>query len=457
MNSFLKKSWCRGFLVLEAIIALALFSICIFSTVTLSWSARRMFVEAQEKEALLNALAPIAIDPLGFDALAAHSPYGNDATFLTFSTTTGIRSISSTSLQGYFASSSISFDFIEPDTFAAYGKDTCPTILAFSNVTASSTSVALPISSANLITDLSVKDGFVYVSTNSSKAADPDLFVFDMKDVAHPMLVSSLNTGPGIAALAIAGPYIFAANESSVDQFDVIDIHDRAHPFVVAQEKVPLDVASSSAPYASAIFYDKGVIYLGTEKGDSPELTVWNVANPANPMLAGRYEVGNKIESIVVSDGRAYIASSGVNQLLAFDVTDPTHLAFIATSAPPGWQTQSGQALDLFEGSLVLGRDTGGFNNTANPEFILDDASSLAVSSSFDEPGGVYGIIARPPYFLVLTRRSSSQFRLDDRHGSTSVAYDIPGIPAALSCDWGNVYIASNNGPTVTLIKNFHE
>ena len=416
-----------------------------------------MFVEAQEKEALLNALAPIAIDPLNFDAQAAHSPYGNDATFLTFSTTTGIRSIFSTGSQGYSASSSISFDLLEADTFAAYGKDTCPPILAFSNAVASSTSAALPISLANLITDLSVKDGFAYISTNSSKAAEPDLFIFDLGDAAHPNLVSSLNTGPGLAALTVAGPYIFGANESSVDQLEVIDIHDRAHPFVVAQEKVPLDVASSSAPYASAIFYDKGIVYLGTEKGDSPELTLWDVADPAHPMLAGRYEIGSKVESILVGGDRAYIASSGANQLSAFDITDPTHPVLSATSMPPGWQTQSGQALDLFEGSVALGRDTGGFNNTSNPEFILDDASSLAASSSFDEQGGVYGIVARPPHFFVMTRRSSRQFRLDEANGSTSAAYDIPGIPAALSCDWGNIYVASNGGPAITLIKDFHE
>ncbi len=141
---------------------------------------------------------------------------------------------------------------------------------------------------------------------------------------------------------------------------------------------------------------------------------------------------------------------------------NPSNPILVTTSAPSGWQTQSGQALDLFEGEIALGRDTGGFNNKANPEFILYEASDtaqnyLAQQSSFDEPGGIYGIVARPPHFLVLTHRSSGQLRSDDEFGTTSAAYNIHGIPAALSCDWGNLYVASNNSPTITLIKDFHE
>ena len=447
------KNHTFGFLVLEAIIALALFSICVFSTITLSWGARRMFDEAHDKAILLDAVSPIAANPLAFDAQFTHTAYGNNATIAAFSTSSSV-----------FGSSSISLNILEPDTFSAYGKDTCPPILDFTNPSSTSTPISssLPISSSNSITDLVVKDGFGYISTNSSSSTDPDLFIFDISDMANPKLISSFNTGPGVAALTVAGPYIFAANESSINQLQVIDIHDRSHPLIISQAKVSLDIASSTRPDASAIFYDKGFIYLGTEKGDSPELTIWSVADPVHPQLAGRYEIGNKVEKVFVNSDHAYIASSGINQLVILDVSNPSNPILVTTLAPPGWQTQSGQALDLFEGEIALGRDTGGFNNKANPEFILYEASDtaqnyLAQQSSFDEPGGIYGIVARPPHFLVLTHRSSGQLRSDDEFGTTSAAYNIHGIPAALSCDWGNLYVASNNSPTITLIKDFHE
>lgn len=430
---------CRGFLVLEAIIALALFLLSVFSTVALSWDARRMFDEAGERSVLLDSVSSITMNTATFDAQSAHAAYGNDAMIATF------------------ASSSDSWSLLEADTFSAYGKDTCPPVLSFSNLVSPATSVALPISAANAITGLVVKDGFAYVSTDSNVSSDPDLFIFDMSDSANPRLMSSLNTGPGLAGLSVAGPYVFAADDSSAEQLQIIDIHDRSHPALLAQAKVPLDIASSTAPDASAVFYDKGFAYLGTEKGDSPELTVWSVADPAHPQLAGRYEIGSKVEAIAVDGARAYVASSGADQLMAFDVSDPTHPALISVSTPSGWQTQSGQALDVFENDVALGRDTGGFNNTSNPEFVLYDGSGFAQKSSFDEPGGVYALIARPPHFLVLTRRTTSQFRSDDASGTTSAAYTIPGIPAALSCDWGNVYVASNDDPSITLIKDFHE
>jgi hypothetical protein len=451
------KNKAYGFLVLEAIIALALFSICVFSTITLSWGARRMFDEAHDKAALLDAIAPIAVLPSAFDTQFTHTAYGNNTTIATFASSTNFSSSTNQFSQGVFGSSSISFNILEPDTFSAYGKDTCPPILDFSNIVSSSTSAALPISSSNLITDLEVKDSFAYISTNSGSSTDPDLFIFDISDMTNPKLISSLNTGPGLAALTVVGPYIFAANKSSVNQLQIIDIHDRSHPILLSQAKVPLDIASSTRPNASAIFYDKGFIYLGTEKGDSPELTIWNVADPAHPSLVGRYEIGNKMEKIIIDSNRAYIAGSGANQLMVFDISDPTHPILVTTLAPIGWQTQSGKALDLFEGEIALGRDTGGFNNKANPEFILYDSSTIAQQGLFDEPGGIYGIIARPPHFLVLTHRLSGQLRSDDKFGTTSAAYNVPGIPAALSCDWGNLYVASNNNPFITLINDFHE
>ena len=457
------KNYTSGFLVLEAIIALALFSICVFSTITLSWGARRMFKEAYDKAIILDAVAPIANDPFAFDSEFIYAAYGNDAMIAAFSTSTPSRlstfdsAFSTSSSLNAFASSSIGFSILEPDTFSAYGKDTCPPILNFSNQISPPVGTVLPISSSNLITGLVVKDNFAYISTNSSNATDSDLFIFDISDIENSKMISSLNTGPGLAALAVAGPYIFEANKSSINQLQIIDIHDRSHPSIISEVKVPLDTASSTRPNASAIFYDKGLIYLGTEKGDSPELTIWNVADPTHPILSGRYEIGNKVEKIVVNGTRAYIASSGANQLMVFDVSNLSNPTLVTVGSPSGWQTQSGQALDLFEGGITLGRNTGGFNNKKNPEFILYDSSNIDQQGSFDEPGGIYGIVARPPHFLVLTHRSTSQLRSDDKFGTTSVAYNIPGIPAAFSCDWGNIYVASNNGPSITLIKDFHE
>jgi hypothetical protein len=460
----LKKNNASGFLVLEAIIALALFSICVFSTITLSWGARRMFYEAHDKAILLGVVAPIAANPLAFNSSFTYTAYGNHATVAAFSSSTvasplGYAGQASSSA---FGNSSINFNYLDPDTFSGFGKDTCPPILDFSNQVSSTTSAALPISSSNLITNLSVKDGFAYVSTKSSSSTDPDFFIFDITEITNPKLISSLNTGPGIAAISLAGPYIFAANESSINQLQIIDIHDRSRPLIISQAKVPLDIASSTRPNASAIFYDRGFIYLGTEKGDSPELTIWNVADPVHPIVAGKYEIGSKVEKIVVDSDHAYIASSGINQLVVLDVSNQSSPSLVTVGSPIGWQTQSGQAMDLFEGEMALGRDTGGFNNKANPEFILYEASDtpqnyLAQQSSFDEPGGIYGIIGRPPHFLVLTHRSSGQLRSDDKFGTTSAVYTIPGTPAALSCDWGNVYVASNNNPTITLIKDLHE
>ena len=352
-----------GFLVLEAMIALALFSICVSSTIVLSWSSHRMFDEAYERQALLSSLSSVIADPSRIDPESVRYTYGNDATITTISSSTDQIAVGSTS---------ISFSILEPDTFSAYGKDTCPPTLDFLNQISLPITVPLPISPANLITGLSVKDGFAYISTNSKNATDPDLFIIDVRDLESPKIVSSLDTGPGLNALAVAGPYVFGANESSTDQLQVIDIHDRSHPMLVAQAKVPLDISSSSAPYGSAVFYDKGFIYLGTEKGDSPEFTIWNVADPIHPTLAGRYEIGNKVEKIAVQGTRAYVGGTGSNQLIFFDISNPTNPSLVDIAALPCFQTQSAEALDVFEGDTALGR-----TQAASTIRLIQSSSSL--------------------------------------------------------------------------------
>ena len=433
-----------GFLILEAIIALALFSLCIFSTISLSFGARRIFDNARERSLLLNKLSPILADQAVFNVLAVHEEYGNDASIVTLSSSTEL-------------GRSIDFRLLEPDIFSAYGKDTCPAVLDFSKSASAVSGAALPIASPNTITSMTVKGATTYISTDSNVSSDPDLFVFDMDDLSNPRLISSLNTGPGLAGLTVAGPFIYAADSSSLNQLQIIDIHDRSHPFLLAQAKVPLDDASSTRPYASAIFYDKGFVYLGTEKGNNPEFTVWNVVDPAHPALAGRYETGTKVEKIFVKGNRAYVAGTETNQVMFFDVSDPAQPVLKSISTPFGWQTEVGMALDVFEDSLALGRSTGGMNVATNPEFIGYTASTSAQSSSFDEPGGIYGIVTRPPNFVILTRRVTGQLRIDSATGTTKSFYDIPGIPAALSCDGGNLYVASNNSPSITLVKDFHE
>ncbi|MDE2188797.1 MAG: hypothetical protein KGJ35_03675 [Patescibacteria group bacterium] len=447
LNKNQDKKAGAGFLMLEAVIALALFSICMLSLISISFGSRRIWQSTQEKRAVLGSLAPIANNQSAFDAFAIHTAYGNDA---------NIATIASSSI---FTSTTTwtSFSKLEVDTFSAYGKDTCPPILDFLRSATTTVSAALPIPANESITGLVVKDNYAYLSTDSNISSEPDFFIFDLSNMTQPRMIGSLDTGPGLSGLVIAGPYAYVANKSSANQLQIIDIHNRNHPIPVSEAKVPLDNASSTRPYASAVAYDRGFIYLGTEKGDSPELTIWNVADPAHPILAGRFEIGSIVKSIAVDHDRAFVASAGMNQIMSFDIHDQTRPILLWTSAPPGWATQSGQIIDIFENNISLGRSTGGFNVVTNPEFVGYSRLNGSQISSFDEPGGIYGIIARPPHLLVLTHRSSDELRVENTLGTTSRTYDIPGVPALMACDWGNIYVASNNNPSITAIYDFHE
>jgi hypothetical protein len=185
-------------------------------------------------------------------------------------------------------------------------------------------------------TSLAARNGFVYEVTDVGAQSQPDFFIIDTRISSSSVLVSSLNTGPGLAAIAVAGHYAYVANESSISQLQIIDIADRSHPSMVSSLKLPLPNASSTAPHASAIYYSAGMIFLGTEKWDGPELNIIDVSNPLSPHYLGGFETGTLVNAVYVKNGFAYLAAADAQQLRIVDIHDPADIAEISYFSPTG-------------------------------------------------------------------------------------------------------------------------
>ena len=322
------------------------------------------------------------------------------------------------------------------------------------------TPITLPIDPLLPLTDLIVRDGIAYVSADSSVSSDPDLLIANIYDPKHPMILSSLNTGPGISAIALSGNHIFAAADSAAAELHVIRLNSLTSPVLAKRYRLPLPQASSSPSVGVSIFYDRNTIYLGTDKWDGQEFSAIDVTSPEAPVQVGSFEAGSKVNGIFVRNGVAYVADSDQSQLRVLDVSDRTAPRMLYSFSPSGWQRQAGESVSSFEDAPIFGRTSGGYDITTDYELFswppipsLPAASVPTSSAPFfrDVPGGVYGVVADRRRVYAATRTVGQEFSVYDRPlgSSTAAYYQLPVAPQTITCDEDHLYILSHTAPVI--------
>jgi len=457
----------QGMILMDILLALSLAAMFTAIVTESSVGARQIFDKANERAGLLDA----------YESSASSSRlYGNDRieTDLIASSTSSqpiqfvkVGALNLSNVADSAGTPLCSVDFSDKNVVGSYQS-------AYSNANAnkinptsvSITPISLPINPLLPLTDLQVRNGIAYVSDDSSTASDPDLFIIDFKDKNNPKVLSSINTGPGIAAFAIAGIRIYAAAASAVAQLHVIRMDSLNSLVLEKKYKLPPPYATATEPIGSAVFFDKNKIYLGTEKWDGDEFSVIDVSNPTTPIKISGLETGSKVNGIFVRDNFAYIADSDEKQLRIVDVSQSGMPILTDSFSPSGWSRQEGKRVSSFEGALDFGRTSGGYNITTDHEAFEWEAatSSAALQSlsslipisnypyhSLDIPGGVYGIVADRSHVYLATRQVNKEFQIFDHSLSTTtaLAYSLPVAPQTLTCDGGHLYILAATAPVI--------
>ncbi len=345
------------------------------------------------------------------------------------------------------------FSLVHSDFKEAWGRSSCYPRLEFDEDRASYFSDGVDIGTGNASTDIEARNGVAYLTADSTSSTAMDFFIVNANDASSLRIMSSLNTGPGINAIEIAGPYAFAAQASSVSQLQIIDMHDRTAPQLISQLRLPLPTPTTTAPFAVSVFYSKGFIYLGTAKWSGPELAVIDVSNINNPSVVGTFETNTVINDIYVRGDKAYLATADEQQMMILDVSDKSNPLLEDSFSSSGWQTQTGKTLEYFEGILGFGRTVGGFNVTANHEVFTFSSTTQSYASK-DIPGGVYGLLVRSQHVFLLTHFPDHEFQVWDPVFSKLI-FDMPldADPARMSCAGSILYFATGDSRGISLLK----
>lgn len=194
---------------------------------------------------------------------------------------------------------------------------------------------------------VATKGSYAYLGGNGS----PGLGIVDISQPSSPTLVAELG---GLAGneIAVRGDYAYVAQYNTGVR--VIDISSPTNPLLVAS--LPLSVSTRS------ITLDGDLAYVSAY-GDG--LRILDITDPTMPVEVGSWE-GGQVWDTVVSDGTAFVASSG--KLTVLDVSTP--------EAPVQlFQDTAGTfvGLTLTEGRLLCGGATSGLR-------IFDITDPLAPS-----------------------------------------------------------------------------
>ena len=456
----------KGMLSIDIIIAFTLATIFV-AVVSASYaSADGIYERAMDTQIVLNDY----VTSSGTLQNEIVTPYGNDRIEYT-SSTTGLAEIDSAVDMHMMAdidvtSSVCSVDFFDQSTIGTYTSEYRSSYASngdwSKNIGTSSISIEsipLPIDPHIPLTDLEVRGNTAYVSSDSTTRSDPDMMVFDISDSAHPRLLSSIDTGPGIAGFILAGNRIYAAAVSTNAQLHIIRVDALNSLSLESKYRLPLPNASTSPAHGTAVAFHAGIVYLGTDKWDGNELTLIDVSNPLIPHKINSFEIGSKVSDILISGSTIYVADADQYQLRAIDITDLSKPFLESYLSPSGWSRQEGTAISTFENMLDFGRTSGGFDISTDPELISFDKNSLAGLSpsltglkQFDIPGGVYGVMRDRHHLYAITRQYDKEFQIFDPASlaTTSImSFALPVAPERLRCDGNYMYILAGTAPVI--------
>ncbi|KKU43112.1 MAG: hypothetical protein UX61_C0030G0006 [Parcubacteria group bacterium GW2011_GWA2_46_7] len=262
-------------------------------------------------------------------------------------------------------------------------------------------------------TDIVIKDTTVFISGVASASAKPDIYTIDVSDIYSPSEISNINTGKGINSLAINGNYLYAAQNDTANQLQIIDVSNPGAMLLVSSTTL----VSSNKPGLS-IFEYKHYVYIGTEFGTGNELQIFDVSNPQTPVPIAGLNLNMNINDIYIFDDRAYLATSGFNQELAVvDVSNPN-----APTQIDSFDCAS-QCSGSTQGMSVFAPNTNDIFLGTNSQLVKLSASTtpIQVQGQYNANGAVYDTYARG--YLSFLANSNSNKELQIAHIATTSPY----------------------------------
>ncbi len=290
----------------------------------------------------------------------------------------------------------------------------------------------------NIPTALYTRNGYAYITTDSSTSSDPDFYIVSLSATSSEV-ISSLQTGPGLLSVVVAGNYAYVGNSSVNSQLQVIDISNPYSPTLVSSYKLPGNY-NDATTVGFHLFFDSHKIYLATKKSQIEELHVIDVSDPYHPIKIAAAEIGAQINNIDVVEGHIYIATPLNEELQEYTLHGNVLLKVRGYDAPKG--SGNGQ-VSLVRGSrVVLGRSLGDkelYFLQSSSSNAFDVLYATSVAASIDQ------LFLRGDLLVAVTSDSGSHLRFyhvsnDSKLVTLSQSFSLPTTARSVGFDCDNEY-----------------
>jgi competence protein ComGC len=442
-----------GFLLIEIMLFLALATTIMVITLPIVFSSQIIVTDAIIKTQALTAVKAVAekVEAVGFN-YSLEASVNLDNIFLQQSYTwladyaKNFTALASYSLSGQ--TKSVNLESLLISNQNLYGRDTCN--LFFSgNWQNLNLKGQINLSLSNPSTDIDVNNNILFIAANSTTPSLEDLWSYNVSNLESPSLNAKLNTGPGLSAIRLVKDYIFAANDGTTDQLQIIKIFESNNFGSIIKIKVPNFNGQVSDGRGVSIFYYDNKIFLGLTKNNGPELHIYDVSNPQFPVWIGAFETNTAVNGIYVFNNIAYLSLADGKLLTVLDVSNPAHITEINFFSPIGSGSQSGQSVVGLGENVFLGR-AGGLPALGYKElFILNKNNLTLPQVEHDLNASVRKMFVRNGLLFLATNEANKEFQVFT-FGSNFINFlsgqDLSAGATALDCEGENFFVSQEDG-----------
>lgn len=483
----------RGVIILEILIAMVIIILAISSVVMLVFGSQSSSVASQtnqealyKAQLLIESARALAREDFYNPTLNAGTTVATENSGIIYTKNLIIEDIADytkkiTSLITWGTGQQVELTTVVTDWHSILGDDICSPNLIGDWGNPRKLGYADVISSGGA-TDIDISAKKAYVTTDPSPAGQEDFYIFNVSDPTLTPLPdygsgSKLNTGPGLAAIHVAGNYAYVANRSTVSQLQIIDVATPSAPNRILSADLKVTAAGDVA-VGNSVFYSNKRVYLGLTKSAGPEFYVIDVSNPLIPSVVGSFEIDTRVNAITVKNNVAYLATpwpdpsplprpATEENLSILDVSNPSvGISRLNTFTYPDPDFLSGESVYISSdgNTLYLGR--GGLNSSHNPGFFMLNVTDpsvipLPVINSKYIPTSnnvwVKAIAVRNNLAFLWTSDINEDFQIWDLNnlGAPAPAASLNTENAAtggLNCDGNFLYTAQEHNKALQII-----
>lgn len=218
-------------------------------------------------------------------------------------------------------------------------------------------------------------------------------------DTYEPRQVQSINLPANANDVRVVGQYAYVVTNSTVDNFQVIDISDEANPSSVGSVDLP---ASALGVYVAGHYAYVVTDFTGND------FHIIDITDPANPAVTGSIDLFASATDVFIQGRYAYVTTTGDgDELHVIEITNPILPYEIESlNLPAGAYAVVAQGDYAYVGA-----------DSASHGFYIIDISnpeSLSELSSVNLAVSVNDVVVQGRYAYLATAGASDHFRIID-------------------------------------------